>query len=148
MDSWLIWLIITALLILVELLTSFIATFCLAVGALLAMVASLLGGGLEWQLGALVLGTVLAFIFFAPFIRRLQSRRGKSDVRGVSNMDALRGRVAEVVEAIPSDGGCGRVRVDGDRWQARSVDGNAFAVGDRVRVVDYDSIILDVESIN
>ena len=76
MDSWLIWLIITALLILVELLTSFIATFCLAVGALLAMVASLLGGGLEWQLGALVLGTVLAFIFFAPFIRRLQSRRG------------------------------------------------------------------------
>lgn len=146
MDSWLIWLIITALLILVELLTSFIATFCLAVGALLAMVASLLGGGLEWQLGALVLGTVLAFIFFAPFIRRLQSRRGKSDDRGVSNMDALRGRVAEVVEAIPSDGSCGRVRVDGDRWQARSVDGCAFSVGDKVRVVGYDSIILDVET--
>ena len=63
-------------------------------------------------------------------------------------MDALKGRVAEVVETIPSDGGFGRVRVDGDRWQARSVDGGAFSVGDKVRVIGYDSIILDVESIN
>lgn len=147
METWIVWLIITALFVLVELLTSFIATFCLAVGSLLAMVISLFGG-IEWQLGALTLGTVIAFIFFAPFIRRMQERRGKTDNRGISNMDALRGRVAQVVEAIPTDGSCGRVRVDGDRWQARSVDGNAFAVGDRVRVVDYDSIILDVESIN
>ncbi|MBQ5697152.1 MAG: NfeD family protein [Muribaculaceae bacterium] len=147
MESWILWLIVTAVLILIELFTGMIATFCLAFGCLLAMVMTLFGCGIEWQLGALAVGTVIAFIAFAPLIRRLQSRRGKAAAE-VSNMDALKGRVAEVVEIIPSDGGCGRVRIDGDRWQARSVDGVAFSVGDKVRVVGYDSIILDVESIS
>ena len=147
MENWILWLIVTAVLILIELFTGMIATFCLAFGCLLAMVLTLFDCGIEWQLGALAIGTVIAFIAFAPLIRRLQSRRGKT-VAEVSNMDALKGRVVDVVEAIPSDGGYGRVRVDGDRWQARSIDGNAFSVGDRVRVVGYDSIILDVESIN
>lgn len=147
METWILWLIVTAVLVLIELFTGLIATFCLAVGCLMAMVMSLLGCGIEWQLGLLVVGTVVAFIAFAPLIRKLQSRRGKSHEE-FSNMDALKGRVAEVVEPIPADGGCGRVRVDGDRWQARSTDGKAYPVGDKVRVVDYDSIILDVESIN
>lgn len=146
MESWILWLIVTAVLILIELFTGMIATFCLAFGCLLAMVLTLFGCGIEWQLGALAVGTVIAFIAFAPLIRRLQSRKGKA-VDEVSNMDALKGRVVDVIEEIPC-GGCGRVRVDGDRWQARSVDGCSFSVGDKVRVVSYYSIILDVESIN
>lgn len=147
MEIWILWLIVTAILVLVELFTGLVATFCLAVGCLMAMVVSLFDCGIEWQLGVLALGTVIAFVAFAPLIRKLQSRKGKSQ-ENHSNMDALKGRVAEVVEAIPGDGGCGRVRLDGDRWQARSVDGCTFSVGEKVRVVGYDSIILDVESVN
>ena len=146
MESWLIWLIIMSVLIIIELLTSLIATFCLAVGCLSAMVVSLVGLGLEAQLIAVIVGTVVAFAVFAPKIRRWQKTR--EDQRGnyvASNMDALKGRVVEVIEEIPANG-LGRVRVDGDRWQARCNEG-IIPAGAQVRIVAYDSIIHEVERI-
>ena len=42
----------------------------------------------------------------------------------------------------------GRVKVDGDSWQARSRHPQeSFLVGDRVRIHSYDSIILTIEKI-
>lgn len=145
MENWLIWLIIAALLVIIELFTFVVATFCLAVGSLLAMVVALWGLGLEMQLLALAVGTVLAFVIFAPIIRRWQKNKEKEKgISVASNMDALIGRVVEVIEEIPSHG-VGRVKVDGDRWQARSCDGKEVPGGTRVRIVGYDSIILEVE---
>ena len=146
MENWLIWLIVAALLIIVELFTSLVATFCLAVGCLFSMVVSLLDMGLEAQLMSLIVGTIIAFVAFAPIVRRWQKRHEGCDSTGLSNMDALKGRVVEVIEAIPEHG-TGRVRVDGDRWQARCVDDSEVAVGTRVRIVGYDSIILEVEKL-
>lgn len=145
MENWLIWLIVMAILIIVELLTSLIATFCLAVGCLCAMVVSLVSLGLEAQLIALIVGTIIAFAVFAPKIRRWQrSREDKCGNNAVSNMEALKGRVVEIIEDIPENG-IGRVRVDGDRWQARSNDGCPISQGAQVRITGYDSIILNVE---
>ncbi len=146
MENWLIWLIVMAILVIIELLTSLIATFCLAVGCLCAMVVSLAHLGLEAQLIAVIVGTVVAFAVFAPKIRRWQKTR--EEQRGncvVSNMDALKGRVVEVIEEIPANG-LGRVRVDGDRWQARCNE-SIIPVGAQVRIIGYDSIILEVEQI-
>ncbi len=45
-------------------------------------------------------------------------------------------------------GRLGRVKVDGDNWQARARHPQeAFMIGQRVRIHSYDSIILTVESI-
>ncbi len=142
MDVWLIWLIIAAVLVLIELLTYMVASFCLAIGCLFAMIASLIGGGFEWQLGALTVGTVFAFVVFAPIMRR--RHKSKDSAQYSSNMDALIGREAIITENIPV-GGVGRLRIDGDNWQARNIDGIESRKGDRVRVVGYDSIILIVE---
>ena len=147
MENWLIWLIITSVLIIIELLTSLVATFCLAVGCILAMLISLFGLGLEVQLIGVIVGTVIAFMAFAPMIRRWQKRREEEcGTENVSNMDALKGRVVEVIESIP-EYGTGRIKVDGDRWQARSANGEAIQVGRRVRIVGYDSIIVEVEQV-
>lgn len=147
MENWLIWLIVMAILIIVELLTSLIATFCLAVGCLCAMVVSVVNLGLEAQLIALIVGTIIAFAVFAPKIRRWQkSREVAKGNQAVSNMDALIGRVVDVIENIPANG-VGRVKVDGDRWQARCNGGYGISAGMQVRIVDYDSIILEVEQL-
>lgn len=143
MDAWLIWLIIAAVLVLIELLTYMVASFCLAVGCLFAMAASLIGGGIEWQLGTLIIGTIVAFMVFAPIMRR---RHKGTPAYLNSNMDALIGREVRVAEDIPA-GGIGRVRIDGDSWQAQSADCREIAAGERVRVLSYDSIILTVEII-
>lgn len=59
-------------------------------------------------------------------------------------MDALLGRHGTVTEEI-RPGKLGRVRIDGDNWQARLESPKAGAKrGDTVVVASYDSIILTV----
>ena len=89
MELWIVWLIVATLLLVVELITGFIAALCLAVGALVASVCGIFGFGIEVQLIALVVGVILAFIFLAPFVNRLRKRRsGAQDNRGRTAMSS------------------------------------------------------------
>lgn len=145
MELWIFWLIAFLLLAVIEVITQWLTTFCFAVGCLVALLASLLGVSSLYQLLLLGLAALLSFIFFAPYFQRLHQRKGAAS-KGQSNMDALIGRFAVVVEDIPASG-LGRVKLDGDNWQAKCAGGLAAAKSCRVEVVDYDSIILIVKPI-
>ena len=146
MELWIVWLIVATLLLVVELITGFIAALCLAVGALVASVCGIFGFGIEVQLLALVVGVILAFIFLAPFVNRLRKRRsGREDYN--SNMNALIGREAVVERSFEGEGSPGRMRIDGDSWQIKSKDGDVIRHGTKVKVVGYDSIILIVKPV-
>lgn len=140
---WQLWLCVAAVLIIIELFTGMIATFCLAVGCVAACIAAACGAGTGVQLLWLAIGAVVAFILIPPLVKK--HRRGaKNPAAGASNMDALIGRTAKVVEAI-HPGDMGRVKIDGDNWQAVAPSGMRFEKGDTVRVTGYDSIVLSVE---
>ncbi len=147
MSLWIVWLIATAVLLVIELITGLVATFCVAVGCLFAFVVAFVGFGVETQLGALVIGVILAFVFLVPFFNRL--RKGKKNGRPDynSNMEALIGREGFINRAIPADGALGRMRIDGDDWQVRSSSGAAIPHGTKVRVTGYNSIILTVKPV-
>ena len=148
MEIWIMWLIAAAVLVVVELITGMVASFCLAIGCVASMIVSCFTVEVEMQLLALAIGTILSFIFLAPIIKKWQNSKGeKNPVTQNSNMDALIGRVVQVTQTIPEDGGLGRIRIDGDSWQARSCDGREIETGKRVKVVSYDSIIIEVEEI-
>ena len=132
LSNWLLWLIAAAILVIVELLTNTFAAFCLVGGCALALATSLIGFGIEAQLTAA----------FKPLIKRQAEARRHRDC--LSNMDALIGRTTTVTEAIGGNTP-GRVRIDGDNWQAVSADASPIDVGTKVRVTGYDSIILTVE---
>lgn len=142
LSGWTLWLILAALLVIVELLTGTFAAFCLVGGCVVALACSLLGFGVEAQLAGAAVGTVVTFLAFKPLIRKQREARHKKEC--VSNMDALIGRTVVVAEAI-GENAVGRVRIDGDNWQARTADGSAVAAGEKVRVAGYDSIVLIVE---
>ncbi len=148
MEVWLIWLIATAILIIIELISGMVASFCLAIGCLAAMIVSALQIGMEIQLTAFAIATVLSFIFIAPVVKKWQNGKNeKSNTQGGSNMDALIGRVVDVIQEIPCNG-IGRIRIDGDNWQARSISNEAITAGSKVKVVSYESIIIEVEKVN
>ena len=100
-----------------------------------------LSNWLLWLIAAAI-GSVLSFIAFKPLIKRQAEARRHRDC--LSNMDALIGRTTTVTEAIGGNTP-GRVRIDGDNWQAVSADASPINVGTKVRVTGYDSIILTVE---
>lgn len=81
MEIWVMWLIATAVLVIIELITGMVASFCLAIGCLASMIVSLFSTSVNMQLLALAIGTILSFIFLAPVIRKWQQpteRRKKS----------------------------------------------------------------------
>ncbi len=148
MEIWIIWLIAAAVLVVLELITGMVASFCMSIGCLAAMIVSYITPDVKIQLLAFAIGTIFSFIFLAPVIRKWQKNKGdKNPITQNSNMDALIGRVVVVTQTIPADGDLGRIKIDGDNWQARSVNGEEIEEGRKVRVVSYDSIIIEVEKV-
>lgn len=142
------WIIIAIVLLIVELLTQMIWTLCLAVGCIVAVVVNLSGLDAAWQVSVCGIGSVVAYFSLIPWFRKWQQRQEKRRGRDTrTGMDALPGRRAMVTEAI-AGGRLGRVRIDGDSWQARLTDSDAeLPVGSEVVVEAYDSNILTVSPV-
>lgn len=145
MEMWIIWLIVAAVLVIAEVLTQMIWTLCFAVGCVGALVASLLGVDIIWQIVTMAAVSVLAFLWLMPVFKRWHERSNKRDSRDDrTGMDALLGRRAVVTEEI-EPGKLGRARIDGDNWQVCSSSVETIKRGAEVVVTSYDSIILHVQ---
>ncbi len=143
MEAWIIWAVIALLTIVIEIFTTGIAVICFSVGALGAMIAALNGGGIITQTIAFAGLSILALILLRPIIIRLIDRNAKERNRP-TNVDALVGRQAVVTQVFVD--GEGRVSVDGDDWKAIADDPTtALAKGERVRVVEVNSVILTIK---
>lgn len=145
MTAWILWLILCGALLLLELMTASLAALCGACGCLAAFLFAAFGASAEAQLIAAAVGTVASLLFLAPLVNRYRALRGKqSSVAGNTNMDALIGRTAQLTRDI-TPASPGRLRIDGDNWQARSASGEPLEKGALVKVTGYDSIILLVK---
>ena len=130
MDEWVLWLIAAVVFAVGEVLTMgfFLAPF--AVGALVAMVVALVGGGFIASGVAFLAVSTAAFLGLRPIARRhmnlpAQLRTGTA---------ALVGKTGTVVEAVSADAGC--VRIDGEVWTARPYDEDErYEPGQRVQVL-------------
>lgn len=143
MEIWLIWLIVAAVLVVIEVLTQMMWALCLSVGALAAMICALFGLGFTWQAVALAAGAVGFYLIMLPWFRKRWDKKSAHTAR--TGMDALLGRTATVTSEI-RPGELGRARIDGDNWQVKAPGVNEpIHRGEEVVVSSYDSIILTVE---
>lgn len=135
------WLITTLIFLILELSTGGFYLLSFAIGALSAVIVSLIGGNVYWQLALFVAISLMSLFLVRPFAMKVL-RTGKKE--RLSNADAIIGRTATVSEHIPADG-FGRVAIDGDDWKAQADDETtSFAKGEKVTVKSRDSIILTV----
>ena len=149
MEMWIVWLIVMAALLILEVLTQMMWSLCLAVGCLAALVCSLCGMDVIWQVIVTAVTSVIAYIFLIPLFQKWHAlsvdKKGKASMTG---MDALLGRRAIVTEDVRPFRP-GRARIDGDNWQIRTRDNDAtIARGKEVVVKGYDSIVLIVDQIS
>lgn len=143
MDTWLIWLIIAVILIVIEVTSQTLWALCLALGALASMTATFFGGSIATQLIALAVTTLVAYLALLPLAKRWQQRHPHA-AEARTGMDALLGRVAVVTHEI-RPGETGRARIDGDNWQVRAPGvTTVIPRGAEVTVTSYHSIILDI----
>lgn len=140
-NLWQLWVLVTVVCLILELTSGDLFILCFSIGALVTAVLSAFGLGFYGQLAVFVVASVLSILFVRPsLVRRLHGRKKER----LSNADALIGRIGRVSEAI-EQGGYGRVAIDGDDWKAVSSDGTYVPMGQNVRVVGRESIIITVE---
>jgi membrane protein implicated in regulation of membrane protease activity len=116
MGTWIIWLIIAAVLGTIEIATTTLAFGLLGGAALIAAGAGYLGGGAAVQFGAFVLASAVGLGVARPFAMR-HIRQPPVLRTGTA---ALIGRPAVVLEEVGPHSG--RVRIGGEEWSARSYD--------------------------
>jgi membrane protein implicated in regulation of membrane protease activity len=116
MDSWIIWLIIAAVLGTVEIMTTTLAFGLVGLAALIAAGTGFLGGDAAIQFGAFILASVLGLGVARPFA--LRHIRQPPMLR--TGTAALVGRPAITLEEVGPHSG--RVRIGGEEWSARSYD--------------------------
>jgi membrane protein implicated in regulation of membrane protease activity len=132
MDAWVVWVIVAVIFALGEIstLSFYLAPF--SVGALVAAGTSAAGGGdvIPWLVFIVV--SLLALAIVRPIAR--QHRRTPALLR--SGTAALVGRSGLVVQAIGGAEHVGQVKIDGEVWTAKGYEGEDFAEGQTVHVVE------------
>ncbi len=136
------WLIATAFLVILELVTAGFGVICFAIGTLIAAILAYFELGLEFQISAFIVGSILALVFIRPFALKWLNRHSNEQV--ATNADAIIGRKAIVSETIDAVKGTGYVKIDGDQWKAVSADGSVIEAGGEVTVISRESIVLTV----
>lgn len=114
-----VWLGVMIVLIVIELATMGLTTIWFAGGAAAAFVSALLGANVILQAVLFLVVSVLLLIFTRPFAARYINRGNVS-----TNVEAIPGKTAVVIEEISNLKGTGRVRLDGNEWMARTEDEN------------------------
>ncbi len=142
-NLWLFWTIIAMICLVVEMSSGDFFVTCFAVGALFSVVAALVDAPFWAQVVVFALFAVLSLRLLRPRLVKLIRRNAD---RRVSNADALIGRIGEVSETIKAED-YGRVKIDGDDWKAETDDEDDIAVGEKVRVIGRESIIIKVRRI-
>lgn len=137
---WTIWAIVAMLCLIMEMSSGDFYITCFGIGALAALVTSLVYVPLWMQVVVFAVFSVLSIFFLRP---RLVALLNRSTSHRVSNADAIIGRTAEVTETVKA-GDYGRVKLDGDDWKAQSDADCDIPVGTKVRIVGRDSIIVKV----
>ncbi len=135
MEPWHIWVILATALFVLEIFTPGFVLAAVAVGCLASALGSAAGLSLTLQLFAFSVGTLTAFLGIRPLVLQ-KLHPGDRSFR--SNVDALVGKTARVLEAVDPGSDTGRVNVAGEDWRAISATGEPIATGSTVMVVEVD----------
>lgn len=135
----LIWLIIFAVLIIIELVTMGLTTIWFAGGAVIACVLAALTSPIWLQVLLFLIVSVVLLIFTRPIAVKYFN---KSRVR--TNIESMIGKQAVVMSEIDNIQGIGQVKVNGMDWSARSFDGSRIEAGKVVIVRAVDGVKLIV----
>jgi membrane protein implicated in regulation of membrane protease activity len=138
-SAWHIWIIVGLLLGALEIMLSGFVMLWFALGAFASAIAAGVGLGVNVQLLVFTVISVALFLSSRTIFKKAFMRNTAELKQG---LDAMIGGEATVVEPLPAAGN-GTVRINGELWSARSMDG-AISEGELVRVESVEGLKLRV----
>ena len=120
------WLVLMVAFLAAEAATVTLVSLWFAAGALVALVAALLGGPLWLQV---TLFLAVSAVLLGPLVKRYISPEITA-----TNVDSVIGSTGLVTTAIDNTSAAGQVKIGGMDWTARSTSGEPIEVGTLVKV--------------
>ena len=135
------WLAAMIILLVVEALVPGLVSIWFALGALVALISSLLHAPVWLQVLCFLAVSILTLVLTKPFVRKFQA--GKIQP---TNADAVIGKECLVTEEVNNLLGTGAVTVDGKTWTARNLDENSVSsAGEVKKVVKIEGVKLIID---
>lgn len=138
------WLGILAILLVIEAITVGLTTVWFAGGALVACIASWLGGGIVVQL-LLFFGVSVVLLIFTRHLAVRYMNKGVEK----TNAESLLGKRAVVIQTVNNLAQTGQVRINDIEWTARTADdGEEIPTGAVVEIEEIRGVKLIVKEIS
>ncbi|MCL2195786.1 MAG: NfeD family protein [Oscillospiraceae bacterium] len=138
-NMWIVWLVLFVASIILEAVSFQLFSIWFALGALVALIGSLFGIHVAWQIAIFIVVSGAALGATRPLVRKMQRKQEPT------NADRYIDQPGVVLEAIDNIKGTGQVKVLGQVWTARTKDGTDIAEGATVRTVAIEGVKLFVE---
>ena len=140
MSNCIVWLVILAVMIVLEIFSLGLTTIWFGIGAIGAAIVSWMGYGIWVQLIVFAVLSVIAMAVFRPLaVKYLNKDKEKT------NIDGVVGEVVVVTKEINNEMAAGEVQRNGMSWTARSQDGRVIPEAERVTVVSVQGVKLIVK---
>ena len=135
-----IWLVIAIVMGVLEACTVQLVSLWFAIGGVAACITSLFTDKLYIQLIVFVAVTAIALAITRPIVKRMKQKRPEA-----TNADRYIGRRGIVLQEIDNARAKGLVKVDNEKWTARSVDGQPSPEGEDVTITAIEGVKLIVK---
>ena len=137
-----VWLIILALCLGVEIATLGLVTIWFAGGALVTFFVAMVTDSLLIQVIVFLAVSLLLLFFTRPIAKKYYNNK-----RTKTNVDSLIGEQCKVTETIDNFNEAGTVLLNGLEWTARSKDETVIETGARVKVTAVDGVKVIVKQV-
>lgn len=131
-----IWLVLLIVFIVIELISLGLTTIWFAGGAFVAYIANVAGANELIQIVLFLAVSLLLLFFTRPLAQKYIN---KDTAR--TNVEAIAGKTAKVIEEINNINATGKAVIDGEEWMARSADDEeVFNPGELVTVAEVKGV--------
>ena len=138
------WLIISVVMFIGEMVCPVFFMFWFAIGALAALVVSLITSNLAVQIVVFLVVSIVLVIFMKPLTNKLFKNKTKDEL----NMNGIIGKTAVVTKKIDNLNGTGEVKIHGEVWRALNESDNEIIEAEKhVEVLRIDGVKLIVKAI-
>ncbi|MBP3337621.1 MAG: NfeD family protein [Clostridia bacterium] len=136
----LIWILLIIAFIVIESATVSLISIWFAGGALVALLALLLGADVTIQILVFLLVSVLCIVLLRKFaLNSVKNKKSKT------NIDRIIGQEIILKEGISDELGAGLAIINDVEWKVKSENGELIPAGEKVKVVDVEGVKLVVK---
>ena len=135
-----IWLVALIVLAVLEGITVQLVSIWFAIGAAAACVTSLITDNIIIQIAVFIAVSAIVLAATRPLVKKMRKKGIEH-----TNADRYVGKIAVVIQAIDNNKAEGLVKVDNQKWTARSANGDPIPEGTEVTVTAIEGVKLMVE---